>query len=280
MLPKLGILAGGGQLPALVIDACQKSGRTYYVIAFKEQADPKILTGTPHSWVRLGAASQALGILKKEGVKDLVLAGNIHRPSMTQVYPDLWTAKFLARTGILALGDDGLLTSIIKTLENELGFRVVSPESLVPGLLAESGMTSTHLPSQQDQIDIRTAVAAALDLGKQDKGQAAIACDGKVIALEDSKGTDDLLKRVASKRSGILKGCVLAKVAKPQQELRIDLPTIGIRTLKEAANAGLNGIVIEAGRSLVIDRNAVLRLADELNLFIQTISVSEVTGEQ
>jgi len=267
-------------LPALVIDACQKMGRPYYVIAFKEQADPETVSSSPHSWVRLGAASKALGILKQEEVKDLVLAGNIHRPSMTQVYPDLWTAKFLTRTGVLALGDDGLLSTIIKTLENELGFHVVSPDSLVPGLRAESGMASSKKPSQQDQIDIRVAVMAALDLGAKDKGQAAIACNGQIVGLEDSKGTDALLKRIATERSGIPDGGVLAKVAKPQQELRIDLPTIGINTLNEAAKAGLNGIVIEAERSLVIDRDAVFKKADELNLFIQSIHVSEVTDGQ
>lgn len=287
MQRKLGILAGGGRLPALVIESCQKSGRDYYVIAFKEQADPDIVINSPHSWVRLGAASESLSILKDQNVLDLVMAGHIHRPSMTQIYPDLLTAKFLARTGILALGDDGLLSAIIKTLETEYGFHIVSPDSVAPDLLSEEGVLSTRVPSAEDEVDILAAAKAAFELGKQDKGQAAIAYNDTVLGLEDAKGTDALLNRIAASRGenfpGVVRGGslggVLAKVAKPQQELRIDLPTIGPKTLEGAARAGLNGIVIEAGRSLIIDKQAVSTLADELGLFIIAINVDEAFNE-
>jgi hypothetical protein len=290
----LGILAGGGQLPALIIEACRTSGRAYYVIAFKDQADPQVVSDSPHAWMRLGAAGKTISLLKEHGVTELVFAGSIRRPSMSQIYPDMWAAKFLAHSGVLALGDDGFLKTLIKTLERKLGFSVVSPDSLIPGLLAESQLYSPMAPSSQDQIDIRTAVQAALELGRQDIGQAAIAHGGQVLALESSSGTDAMLNRVADNRAGDRSGTnetagmetrsggVLAKVAKPQQELRIDLPTIGIQTLDNAAKAGLNGIVIEAGRALVIDKQAMFSRADELGLFVLGVQLDQVfsTGRE
>ncbi len=273
---KLGILAGGGQLPALIIQACKDSAREYFVIAFKEQADPILVSSSPHAWVRLGAAGEAIRTLKNEDVEDLVFAGGISRPSMSQFYPDLWTAKFLARTRFMDLGDDGVFSTLIKTLESELGFKVVSAESVVPDLLATIDLSTHTVPSALDTIDIQLAVQAAQDLGRQDKGQAAIACNGSVIGLEDHKGTDALINHLTSQRGGDVRGGVLAKVAKPQQELRIDLPTIGIKTVEVASNAGLNGIVIEAGRSLIIDREEVLSLADKLGLFVKSVNVDEI----
>ncbi len=279
MQPKLGILAGGGNLPSLIIESCRATGRDFFVVAFKGQANPDVVTNTQHVWLRLGAAGKAIKLLKSHSVEEIVMAGAVSRPSIFQLRPDMWTAKFLTRTSAFSLGDDGILRAITRELEEKQGFRIVSPESLVAGLVAPLGAINTHQVQSRDQADIRAAVKGALELGLRDEGQAAVARYGELIALEDVNGTDALLKRVerlVSDKNLDEPAGVLVKVAKPQQERRIDLPTIGVKTVEGAAAAKLRGIIIEADRSLIIDQAAVAALADRLGVFIIAISSDEV----
>ncbi len=275
MPPKavLGILAGGGDLPARIIQTCRESGRAFFVLAFEDQAASATVAGTPHAWVRLGAVGTAIDHLRGAGVEDLVMAGAIRRPSLSALRPDLRAAKILARTGAAALGDDGLLKALIGQLEDE-GFRVVGPESIMPGLLAGAGPYGAHAPSRQAAEDIDHGVIAARDLGSRDLGQGAVVHRGRVLAVEAADGTDAMLARVAVERAGVAGG-VLVKVRKPGQENRADLPTIGPATVAAAAKAGLEGIAVEAGGALVVDRDAVVRAADAAGLFVIGIAVPE-----
>ncbi len=269
MPPKLGILAGGGRLPLDIVDACRDNERPFFVIALAEQADTKDYTGIPHAQLRLGAAGAAIKRLREEGCEQLVLAGSVKRPGLAELRPDFWTARFFARSGASALGDNGLLTALVRALENE-GFSVVGADDLLPHALATAGIFGAKRPGPEDFRDIDIAVAAALDLGRRDIGQAAVARDGMILALEEADGTDAMLARLTpcANASG-----VIVKVRKPGQERRADLPTIGIATVDGAHQAGLAGIAVDAGGALVMQRDEMIARADALGLFIVGIAV-------
>lgn len=273
MPPRLGIVAGGGTLPKRLIEACRATDRPFFVIALEGQADRGMLANVPHAWVRLGAAGEAIAHLRSEGCTDLVFAGSVRRPSLSDLRPDSWTAWFLARTGAFAFGDDGLLAALVRALEDGEGFRVVGVEIILPELLAREASYGRFAPSPEDETDIASAIAAALDLGARDLGQAAVARDGYVIALERADGTDAMLVRLAEEPAPQQLRGVLAKVRKPGQETRVDLPAVGPETVRLAARAGLKGIVIEAGGALVADTAELARAADDAGLFVAGIRV-------
>ena len=273
MQPKLGIIAGGGELPAQIIKHCQSTGRPFFVVALKDQADADILEAVPHAWVRLGAAGTTLKFLRENEARELVLAGAVKRPSLLALRPDAWAAKFFAKTGASSLGDDGILSALINALQDE-GFRIVGTDDLLPGLIATDGIYSKTEPAAASMRDIEIGISSALDLGTRDIGQAAIVRNGEVIGLEDEQGTDVLLRSI-SPVSDTPKSGVLVKVAKPQQERRADLPTIGPATLEGAYRAGLTGIAIESGGALILNQSEVVRLADEYGLFVIGVQVNQ-----
>jgi DUF1009 family protein len=274
MPPKLGILAGGGTLPAQIIASCRESRHDFFVIAFEGQTDSDLVEGIPHAWVRLGAAAKAVALLHEAGVTEIVMAGPIRRPSMTQLLPDLWATRVLVKAGPRAFGDDGLLRAIVQELEDVEGFRVVAPESLLPRILAEEGLYGSVAPDALAKTDIERALIAAHEVGVRDQGQGAVVQQGVVLAVEDVAGTDAMLDRCRGlRRDG--PGGVLVKIKKPQQEDRVDLPTIGVTTVEAAARAGLRGIAIEAGAALVIDRAEVIAAANRTGLFVIGIQVPE-----
>jgi DUF1009 family protein len=220
----------------------------------------------PHAWIRLGAAGRGIELLREAGVEELVLAGAVRRPSLAALRPDRWTALFLARVGAAAFGDDGLLRSLVKRLEDE-GFKVVAPTDVLDGLLATEGVYGSIKPDAAALVDIERGVAAARAVGALDIGQAAVVQQGVVLGVEAIEGTDALVARAgALRREG--PGGVLVKVKKPGQETRVDLPVIGVNTIENAAAAGLRGIAVEAGAALVVDRAAVVAAADRAGLFV------------
>lgn len=271
---KLGILAGGGPFPARIIETCRRQGRDFFVVAFEDQTDPETVAGTAHAWVRLGAAGTALDLLRHADVKELVLAGRIRRPSLAALRPDARAAKIIARAGARAIGDDGLLSALVRELEESEGFRVVGPQSLVPEDMATEGVYGKIAPDAAALADIERGIEVARAIGALDVGQAAVVEDGIVLAVEAIEGTDAMLARCRALRRRH-HGGVLVKVRKPAQEERADLPAIGAATVAAAAKAGLAGIAVEAGGALVIDRAAVVRAADEAGLFVVGVRVEE-----
>lgn len=262
----LGILAGGGALPRLVATAARAEGRAVFVLAFEGEADPESVRDLPHAWVRLGAAGEAIRLLRAAGVSEVVLAGRIRRPSLADLRPDWRAARLFARIGFRALGDDGLLRAVIGVLEEE-GFRVVGADSLVDGLLAPAGVLGRHRPDEAAERDIARGRAVAAGLGLLDVGQAVAVQDGIVLAVEAVEGTDAMLARAGClRRAG--PGGVLVKQRKPGQERRVDLPTIGVETVRNAAGAGLRGIAVEAGGTLVMDLATTVEAADAAGLFL------------
>lgn len=266
MQPKLGIVAGGGELPARLIAACRSSGRDFLVLALEGHADPVMIGDAPQAWIRMGAAGTGFKILKEAGVREVVMAGPVRRPTLKDLRPDWRTAKFFARIGLKALGDDGLLKAVIEEMESE-GLKVVGLETILPEVLAPLGLFGRHRPDDQAEADIRRGLEVARGLGALDIGQSVVVQQGIVLGVEAVEGTDALLRRCADlKRSG--PGGVLVKIRKPGQEQRVDLPTIGPATIKGAIAAGLRGLAVDAGGTLVVNRDAVVAAADEAGLFL------------
>lgn len=262
----LGILAGKGELPARLIAACRASGRPFFVLAFEGQTDAALVEGVSHGWCRLGAAGTAFKLLREHGVQDLVMAGRMSRPSLAELRPDLRATRFFAKVGVKALGDDGLLSAVVKEIEIE-GFKVVGVDAVLADLLAPAGLYTRTAPDDQAHADIKRGVQVARELGRLDVGQAVVVQQGLVLGVEAIEGTDALLARCGGlRREG--PGGVLVKVSKPGQERRVDLPTIGVSTVTAAAAAGLRGIAVEAGRSLVVDRLAIAKEADTAGIFV------------
>lgn len=273
MALKLGILAGSGELPLRLVEACRAAGRPFFVLAFEGQADPAVAVGAPHAWVRIGAAGEGLRILRQNGVAELVMAGGVKRPSVLQLRPDWRTAKFFARIGYRALGDDSLMKAVIRELEEVEGFRVVGLDSILSGSLAPQGALGRHAPDEQARHDIAQGFRVVRALGALDIGQAVVVQQGLVLGVEAIEGTDALIERCgALRREG--PGGVLVKGTKPGQERRVDLPTIGPRTLAGAARAGLRGIAVEAGSTILVDRADLVAAADRAGLFIVGVAPS------
>jgi len=266
MTGRLGIVAGGGRLPQRLLEACRAAGRDVFVLALEGAAEPETVRGVPHAWCRLGAAVTGLSLLRENNVTELVLAGSVRRPSLGALRPDWRAAKLFARIGYRAVGDDGLLSTIVSELERE-GFRVLGVDQLLDGEIAGAGPLGAVQPSSQSQADIEHGLRIARAMGVLDIGQAVVIQQGLVLGIEAIEGTDELIRRCAVlRREG--PGGVLVKVEKPGQERRADRPTIGPRTIVLAAEAGLLGIAVEADTTIVLDRDEVIRAADRAGLFV------------
>lgn len=269
MAAKVGIIAGNGVLPRRVIAGCQAAGRDFFVLAIEGEAKPETVAGVPHAWCRIGAAAAGLALLRENGVGDLVLAGGVRRPSVSALRPDWRGARFFARVGYRALGDDGLLSAVIREFEAE-GFNVIPAEALIAGALAGEGPLGRHRPDHEAAADIARGVEVARVLGAADIGQSVVVQQGLVLGVEAIEGTDALMRRCAAlRRDG--PGGVLVKIAKPGQEGRADRPVIGPTTVAVAADSGLAGIAVEAGATIIIDRDAVVTAADARGLFVAGI---------
>jgi DUF1009 family protein len=266
-MSKLGIIAGGGDLPAQIVASCRAAGREFCLLALTGQADPGRLGADPHAWVRLGAAERIIRLLKDANVKDLVFVGTVRRPSLAALRPDGRALRFLLKLGGSLHGDDRVMTAIIDAFEAEEGFRVVSPDSLLPGLVVSPGPIGQVTPTAEDEADIAIGIEAARALGSLDVGQAVVVQRGTVLGVEAAEGTDNLIARCGGLRVE-KNGGVLVKMAKPQQQQRADPPTIGSTTVRQVRDAGFAGIAIEAGRVLVVDSAAVAREADQGGIFV------------
>ena len=268
----LGIVAGSGGLPRRVIESCRARGREVFVLALKGEAEPATVETVPHAWCRLGGAATGLDLLRAAGVGELVLAGGVRRPSLASLRPDWRAAKFLARVGYRALGDDGVLSAVIKELERE-GFRVIGADLLLDEAALPEGPLGRVRPDADALADIARGMRLARAIGALDIGQAVVVQQGLVLGVEAIEGTDGLLRRCAAlRRPG--PGGVLVKAEKPAQERRADRPTIGPQTVLLAGQSGLAGIAAQADATLVIDRAEVIRLADAAGLFVVGIHPS------
>jgi hypothetical protein len=269
MAGKLCIVAGGGDLPRMIIDACRGSNRDFHVFALQGQADAATVEDVPHDWFRLGAGGAALKRLRELSINEIVLAGSVRRPSFASLRPDWWTLNFLMRVGAKGLGDDSLLRRIIEAIEAE-GLTVVGADTLLDDMKMPAGALGRHRPDEAAEADIERGCAVLKAMSAADVGQAVVVQQGMVLGVEAIEGTDALIDRCgALQREG--PGGVLVKLPKVGQERRTDLPTIGPETVDRAVAAGLRGIAVAAGATIVIQREAVVRAADDAGLFLVAV---------
>lgn len=273
---RLAIIAGGGLLPHYVAEAARARGENPYILALSDESGQD-WSGFDHQVISIGNYAGIGAAFKAHGVGRAVLSGSVRRrPEWRDIrapFKAFLAVPAVVRT-LLKGGDDAVLKMVIRLIEAE-GVRVVGVQEIVPDLLGSQGPLGAVTPDTAAEADIAAATAAALALGKLDVGQGAIAVGGRVVALEGAEGTDAMLERVAQLRaagriSARRKG-VLVKVCKPDQDLRADLPSIGVETLWRAKAAGLAGIAVEAGRSLVLERETLIAEADAHGLFVTGI---------
>lgn len=281
----LGILACAGSLPTEIAEAALGSGRKVHIVGIEGFAEPEIANYS-HRIVNIGQIGGMLTSLRQAGCRELVIAGALRRPNLLRIRVDY--GFFRAIRTALSLtrgGDDSVLRRVVRFFEGE-GFEVVGVDSVAPHILAPEGPLGRVAPSPASARAMSRATALLRALGAFDVGQGAVASESGIIAVEGVHGTDEMLAQIQiaaqEDASGVLaaaaKGAVLVKVPKPGQELRVDLPAIGPRTIERAHGCGLSGIVIAAGRSLVIERARTIALADELGLFIAGVAETADQG--
>jgi DUF1009 family protein len=282
---RLAIIAGGGLLPRYVADAARAHGENPYILALRDESSQD-WSGFDHQVISIGNYAGIGAAFRAKAIGRAVLSGWVRRrPEWRDIHAPLKAlaaVPSIVRT-LLKGGDDAVLKMVIRLIEAE-GVRVVGAHEIVPDLLGSEGPLGSVTPDAAAEADIAAAAAAALALGRLDVGQGAVALGGRVVALEGAEGTDAMLERVADLRtagriSARRKG-VLVKLCKPEQDLRADLPSIGMETLYRARLAGLAGIAVEAGRSLVLERAALVAEADAQGLFVTGIVVDRTGARQ
>lgn len=272
MPTKLGVIAGGGDLPVRICEACEQEGRPYFVVAIEKQADVDKLAGFPHSVIRLGAAGKAIKRFKEEGVVDLVMAGRVTRPSLAQLRPDAEALKFFSIFGRKLSGDDALLSRVANYFHEKHGFNVVSVSAILGRAGVPEGVLTDAEPTSEQHNDIERGVEILRVIGPADVGQAVVVQEGMVLGVEAIEGTDSLIERCGPlQRSDA--GAVLVKATKPNQDSRVDMPTIGVETVRNVAAAGFSGIAIEAEKTIVVDTADTIAEANRLKIFLMAVMV-------
>lgn len=269
---KLGLIAGGGELPVLLAEHLQATGANYFVARIAPFADAA-LDSHPGGTHGLGAMGARMAALQDAGCDAVVLIGQVPRVDpRTLELDDGAVAMLPALLTAAPQGDDALLRAVLSEHERA-GFAVVGAETAMSDLLAVPGVWGAHSPDSSHMADLKRAAHVASATGALDIGQGAVVCDGIVLAVEAQEGTDAMLHRVAAlperlRGTSLARRGVLVKRPKPIQERRVDLPTIGVRTVEGAAVAGLAGIAVEAGGALVVRRAELIAAADAAGLFL------------
>jgi len=267
----LAIICGGGTLPFAVADAVTKYGRRVVLFAIRGWADPKRVVDYPHYWAALGQFGAFCRLARREGCQDVVLIGSMMRPAIWQIRPDLKTLRLLPRIfGMFRGGDDYLLKGVAAIFE-EHGFRLLGAHAVAPEILMPEGTLGRERPTERDNADIAKGLAFLTAASPFDVGQAVVVADARVLAIEAAEGTDSMLERIAQLRQTgrIASGLgVLVKAAKRNQDRRLDLPSIGPQTVEGAARAGLAGIAVVAGSTVVAEPAQIGAVADRAGLFV------------
>lgn len=270
---KIGIISGGGQLPILLAQSCRSAERPFFMVALEGFADPEVLKPYPHDWSALGTVGRLTDLLQSNGCTHIVMAGKVSRPDFRALKLDWKGSKLLPKIlKQMTHGDDSLFKVIVDQFEKD-GFEVIGADMLLQHLLAPAGLLTATAPTEQNQADIARARTVVATIGELDIGQGAVICEDLVLAVEAAEGTDKMLERCAALPETVRgtpnnRRGVLLKMPKPDQERRVDLPTIGTQTIDGAAKAGLAGIAVAAGGSFIIDRDAVIERANNNGLFV------------
>lgn len=269
----VGIVAGSGVLPFSVAEVLKARGIKPFVFAIRGFCDPAQVKRFPHHWVALGQVGRLTRLMRSEGCRDIVFIGGLVRPALSEIRLDLGTLRAIpAIAAALRGGDDHLLSGISHIFARH-GFRVVGIQDIAPELLMPEGCITRRTPDENEKADIAKGRDLMQALSPFDVGQAVVVIDGHVVAIEDIEGTDGLLARVARLRTeGRIRAKsgrgVLIKMPKTTQDLRFDLPTLGPKTIDGIITAGLAGIGIVAGRTLVAEADVMTAKADQAGVFV------------
>ncbi|MBS0528128.1 MAG: UDP-2,3-diacylglucosamine diphosphatase LpxI [Proteobacteria bacterium] len=269
----VGLIAGGGALPFAVADSLIARHIEPIVFALRGACDPLQASRFRHHWISVGQLGRLAALLRAENCRDLVFIGTLVRPALSEIRMDWGTVRAMRR--VLAAfrgGDDHLLSGIGRILERD-GFRMVGIKDVAPDLLMPAGCLTQKTPDQSAKADIAKGQDVLRALGPFDIGQAVVVIDGHVVGVEGIEGTDALLARIAQLRAdGRIRAKVdrgvLVKAPKSGQDLRYDLPTLGPRTIESVAAAGLAGIAVVAGNTLVAEPQALVGAADASRVFV------------
>ena len=256
---RYGLIAGNGQFPFLVLEAARSQGIDMVVAAIKEETFPEIEQhATTVHWMSLGQLGKLIKTFKSEGVNRAIMAGQVkHKQIFSSIVPDLKMIQLLA--SLATKNTDSLIGGVARLLENE-GIQLMDSTSFLRPLLPEPGVLTRREPSESEQADLDYGYRIARELGRLDLGQSVVVSDGACIALEAMEGTDAVMERAASLAGGRMLRVV--KLAKPNQDLRFDVPVIGLATVRLMARLKVSALAIEARKTLMIDREDLIREAD------------------
>jgi DUF1009 family protein len=269
----LALVCGGGSLPLAVADFVAARGREVLLFPLQGIARPEDYARRPHTWVRIAKFGAFARAARAAGCHELVLIGSLVRPAFWQLRFDLTTLKLLPRIAAAYRGgDDHLLSSGARLIE-EQGFRVLGAHEVAPEILVSEGPLGSAQPNARDLADIALGLDYLHATGPFDVGQAVVVAGRHVLAVEAAEGTDQMLERIAALRaSGRIGastvGGVLVKAPKRGQDRRFDLPSIGPLTVQGAARAGLAGIAVVAGESIIAEPALLVQAADQANIFV------------
>lgn len=272
---KIGILAGGGDLPAKIIEKCRLEGKDFFVISFKDQDKPSnfdSLSINEFAEYGLGNVGGVIKELKKQNVEEIVLAGYIKKPSLFNLNLDLTGVKILAKVAVHH--DDKLLGAIADEMKSK-GFDLLGAHDICNDLLIGNEILSGAKLAESKSEDIVLGIKMAHEIGKLDIGQAVIVKDKVILGVEAVEGTDELLERCANLRGKDSKGGLLVKMSKPQQNLNLDMPSIGIKTLEKLVKLGYDGVVVSANSTIFLDKDKSIELAKKNNLLVAGVDVDD-----
>lgn len=263
-----GLIAGNGRFPFLVLESARSQGIEMAVIAIKEEADPALakLAARTH-WVSLGELSKTIDLLHKEGVTQAVMAGQVkHNKIFSAIRPDWKLAKLLF--SLPKKNTDSLIGAVAKVLEEE-GIRLVDSTLFLQPLLPEAGVLTKRAPSEAESADIAYGIGVARHIAGMDIGQTVVVSSQACVAVEAMEGTDETIARAARIAAG--KPLVVVKVSKPKQDMRFDVPVVGLPTIAAMKAADATALAIDAQRTLLFDRDALIEAANEADIAIQAV---------
>ena len=269
----VAIICGGGSLPFAVADAVLRRGRRAVLFPIRGWGDAAAVERYEHHWIALGQFGRMCRLARSEQCRDVVFIGNLARPPLGSIRLDWPTIRLMPRiAGLYRGGDDHLLSGIGRIFEQH-GFRLVGAHEIAPEILVPAGLLGRRQPSERDHADIAKALALLAAMGPFDIGQAAVVADHRVLALEAAEGTDAMLARVAElRRQGRIRSPVgvgvLVKAPKPGQDRRFDLPSIGPDTVAGVIRAGLAGLAVAAGETIIAQPDIVAAAADRGRIFV------------
>jgi len=269
----LALICGGGTLPLAVADLVAARGRQVLLLPLRGFSDPAIYRDRPHHWIYFGQAGRVMRLMRAANCRDIALIGSVVRPALWQIRPDWLGLTLMWRIApAFRGGDDHLLSAISRMIEAR-GFHLLGVHEIAPEILMPKGALGSVLPSERDRIDIALGFHYLRAAGPFDVGQAVVVADRRVLAVEAAEGTDQMLARVAQLRDegriSLPSGHgVLVKAAKPAQDRRLDLPSIGPTTIDGIARAGLAGVAVTAAETVIAEAAEVTAKADRANIFV------------